>query len=167
MTFTSRAWIGAFLLCAFDLMASPAYAVEPIKVLLARGPGILLSLPVQALNQANIVMDNTPNLAFYDFESAATSAGPIEEPIVLSASCSGSASTPAATLLACAVAELADEREQHNADVVLLVVNNFNLCGAVPPDMMNRPSISQANSHHWFSPRLTRASSSLSAVTSA
>lgn len=84
-------------------------------------------------------------LAGQVFESAALNSAGIPE--VFSADCLGTVTTPSEELTACAMNQFADLRDEHEADVVLMVVNDMNRCGGVPPQMVGQgaPTISPEN----------------------
>ena len=128
------------------LQCCSAFAQEPIKVLLAKGGGLVSSIQVRnAMLRANDILDNTfderPN-GTYRFESAAVQAG---APQVFTAACPSGLDAKDTAL--CAIAELADERDQFDADIVVMVVENIQGdCGGVRPEMINAWSISALNS---------------------
>lgn len=134
----------AFTLSSALLAPEHTYAVDKIKVLLARNnSGIPATLIRDALEDANFVMDQTFDglpPGRYEFESAT--------PTMQHANC---ADGPRETVILCAQSELAARRTQYDADVVVMAVNDITDDSAsVPPAMINRPFVSHDNEHLAF-----------------
>lgn len=116
-----------------------AHALEPINVLLARNSTtVSVSAVRDALVQANLVMIGT-GLSTRVFESASFDAADMPE--VFLANCPSSSDTPSEVLTTCASEQLSDLRDAHSADVVLMVVENMELCGGVPPEMLGEGNV--------------------------
>lgn len=105
-------------------------------------PGVE-DVAVQALTQANDVIVAT-GLTAHVFESAASGGGTAT---IVFADCPGTNSTPSTTHTTCAMNLLGESRDDHMADVVLMVVNDMTGCGGAPPAMVNAFTISHANEH--------------------
>ena len=126
----------------FALLAGKAIAHDHIAVLIARGAGVSQSAALSALAQLQST-NNGSGLTSLVYENAGDHLG--YSNLTVTSSCSGNSPTQ---LVACAKADLAEDRDIYDADVVILVVPSISgvVCGSVLPGMINADDISDANS---------------------
>ncbi len=129
------------VLVVFTSTSTPVLAVESIKVLVVRGPGVTTAAALNYLLELNLLMENS-GLGEYEFENAGDHLGytDLYEPSVC-------ASNNPQALLACLALDQWENRNLYDADIVLLVtpIISATNCGAVVEGGINRPSIGPEN----------------------
>ena len=119
------------------LLSAPAFAIQPIKVLVAKTSGVPTTHAASMIDQIDDLMDKS-GLSDRNFVYA-NYTGYVEE-----ISCDG---TTKDKLLECMHDELTDSRTQYGADIALMLVpqiaptNGFTNCGAVDDRMINLETI--------------------------
>ncbi|MDJ0709586.1 MAG: hypothetical protein QNJ14_04305 [Woeseiaceae bacterium] len=142
------------ILLSLSLAAGRASAVESIKVLVVRGPGVNAVTALGRLNELNELM-SLSGLASYDFENAGDHVG--APGLTQPSTCS---MTTANALIACLmyddpdpdVFDIPAARTLYDADIVLMVVPFVSAatCGVTPSGMTNLPSITPNNRQYGY-----------------
>ena len=139
---TIRSVLSTLVLFLVSVPISTAIAAADVKVLLAKGAGILDFQARDVIEQMNDTLDNSGLGSSRQVSSAVMSLG---LPFVYTSTCTG---TDADAVVQCAKNEFEGERNSQNADIVVLVVATLNKCGTTLPGTVNRPTISWIN--HGF-----------------
>lgn len=133
----------ALIFVVFFFAFGTASAQSKITVLLLTGSGVSPSTALSAIPQLNALMVNS-GLNSYVFENAGVNyAAPN---LTIPSMCIG---TDPEALVSCAMAQHLDDRDNYDADIVLLVVPSISVakCGGVSNSMINANDISNSNQH--------------------
>lgn len=114
--------LNSYFLILFMFATSSSYALEPIKVLVARTGTVSDAQALPMLIQLNNMMSNS-SLGGLQFINAKNTS-----PLVYPVTCLG---TNGQTLINCARTALASTRSLINADIVLLMAPQVDQCGSV------------------------------------